>query len=125
MKIVRLLICIFMCGVLSSCGDDEVKPITPEVLDYFVVASRKKTIVDSNTNQAIECFIVRYSDKMEWFTLKTDSIKSFDYEVGFEYKIEVRTIDLNEGKDIPLYVYEVVKVMSKEKKETEGLPEDF
>lgn len=125
MKIVQLFLSIMLFGILSSCGDDEINPTPPEVFDYFIVASKKTTIVDADTGQVNEFLILKRIDKMDWFTLNIDDIRSFEYEAGYEYEIEVRTIDLNEGKDIPLYGYELSKVLSKVKKETEGLPEDF
>lgn len=125
MRIVQLLIYVCLWGALSSCSDDDINPTPPEVFDYFIVASKNVTIIDPDTNQEIECLIVRYSDKKDWFTLNKDNIRAFENDEGFEYEIEVRTIDLNEGKGIPLYGYELVNIISKEKKDTEGLPENF
>ena len=58
-----------------------------------------------------------------------DRILGFNYEVGYEYLIEAERVvnkELLEIADGPSYIYlRLVKVLSVEKKDSEGLPDNY
>lgn len=60
-----------------------------------------------------KCFQVRESPEDEW-ALFYDSIKGFEYEPGYDYKIRVaeKIVD-NPPADAPLFQWSLIEVLSK------------
>lgn len=84
-------------GVLWSCG-----------MDYLT-----------------DVYAVKIGDSDKW--TKFGPISGFDYTEGYEYRIRIReTSYLDYSMGEPAWTeYELIKVISKEKKDSEGLPENF
>lgn len=84
---------------------------------YFIVASQQM-----NTNFEVIPYIVKKSNSSEWEYL-WDPINDFNYEAGYEYEIEAKFnyYDDKDLQDVGSGYYQLIKVISKEKKESIGI----
>lgn len=68
------------------------------------------------------CLLVKYASTEKWQYMYS-LIEGFDYEPGYEYRLTViRSERKNIPQDASKYVYKLVKVLSKEKKQSTELP---
>lgn len=68
------------------------------------------------------CLLVKYAPTEKWQYMYSQ-IEGFDYESGYEYELTViRSERENLPQDASKYVYKLVKVLSKEKKQSTELP---
>lgn len=84
---------------------------------YFIVASQQKI-----TDFEVVPYIVKRSRDADWDYL-WDPIEGFEYEIGYEYEIEAKfkSYENKELQDVGLGYYELIQVISKEKKESIGI----
>lgn len=124
-----LLLLLCMIGFLSCLNEDNQEG--RKVIGYkeytVTVASTKLQGVLSSCGSSFlsDVYAVKKEDSQEWEQLS--GVQDFDYEVGYEYKIlisETNFLDYNMGE--PAWTeYKLLKVLSKEKKDSEELPENF
>ncbi len=97
-------------------GSEEV-----EVLQYGMFVASKKLPYQGVGEQM--CLMVRSSWETVWTPLFTE-IEGFNYEPGYEYHLEVkRTTIENPPADGSAFRYQLIEVLSKEKKESDLRPE--
>lgn len=124
-----LLLCVMSFG-LTSCDEEE--DHISIVYDEYVMTVASKTlqghIINDGALLQTEVLAVKTLAKPKWHAFPMTSIKGFQYEPGYEYELligENSCVD-DRLQDDPLWSeYKLVKVISKEKIESEGLPEDF
>lgn len=124
-----LLLLLCMIGFVSCLNEDnqEGRKVTGYEEYTVTVASTKLQGVLSSCGSSFlsDVYAVKKEDSQEWKQLS--GVQDFDYEVGYEYKIlisETNFLDYNMGE--PAWTeYKLLKVLSKEKKDSEELPENF
>lgn len=124
-----LLLLLCMIGFVSCLNEDnqEGRKVTGYEEYTVTVASTKLQGVLSSCGSSFlsDVYAVKKEDSKEWEQLS--GVQDFDYEVGYEYKIlisETNFLDYNMGE--PAWTeYKLLKVLSKEKKDSEELPENF
>lgn len=121
---------LFICLVsFVSCDINETED-EPKVTGYqeyvMTVASQKlQGIVGVGVNVLSDVYAVKKDMSQEWeqFT----GIQDFNYESGYEYVIKIsETNYLDYRRGTPAWSeYKLLEIISKEKKDSQGLPEDF
>lgn len=126
MKSVLLLLVILSC---VSCVKEEMKgPKQTGYKEYtMTVASDKRIGLSGQTAQILcDVYAVKTDNATAWSSFVPTPL-GFNYEPGYEYVIQVAEtnwIDYDRGD--PAYTdYALKKVISKTKKESEGLPKHF
>lgn len=70
----------------------------------------------------MECLVVKEAGNDKW-QFHYGGIEGFDYTPGYEYRIEVEIIpDPDPPADAPDRYYKLVRIISKVKKDSKGLP---
>ena len=120
----KVLCLLFLSLTLLSCSkeDENYSEAT------LVIASERLTGVYSSCgmNGLGLMYAVKYDDDNDWSRFQ-GSIGGFNYEPGYEYKIRIGiTHYLDYNMSTPAWSeYELVEILSKEKKDSESLPKDF
>lgn len=133
MKTVRLFLCFvvaFVCSTcLCSCLSDNEEVEGRKILsseDYVITVASHKVegvVTSSGANIKTEVLAVKKEGLDKWEALY--GISGFDYEEGYEYKLKINEthyLDYRMG-DPAWSEHKLLEVLSKEQKETEGLPE--
>lgn len=69
------------------------------------------------------CFLVKYTPEASDWQYMYDAIEGFEYESGYEYVLLVNQLERkNVPQDASKYVYRLKKILSKQKKHSEGMP---
>ena len=131
MKIIKALGAALLLAstlLFSACNKEEEWPkiLGQEEYELTVASQKLPGVVTSCGNSSkAEVFAVKEGNDTEWNDLA--AISGFDYEAGNEYRIRIQeTHYLDERMGEPAWTtYELLKVLSKEKKDSEGLPKDF
>ena len=136
-KIMRSLvvtILLFLCASgFTSCLNDEEEE-GAKITDYqeyeLTVASRKVLgmIFSGGNNYFREVYAVKKNDTQDWESWESfSSIQDFDYEEGYEYHIKIsETTYLDYRRGDPSWTeYKLLEVISKEKHDSEGLPDNL
>lgn len=124
-----LLLLLCMIGFVSCLNEDNQegrKVIGYEEYTVTVASTKLQGVLSSCGSSFLsDVYAVKKEDSKEWEQLS--GVQDFDYEVGYEYKIlisETNFLDYNMGE--PAWTeYKLIKVLSKEKKDSEELPENF
>lgn len=126
MLTVVLLTVVGMPSCLSDM-DQEGKKTTGHKEYELTVASVKLpgVLTSSGSNLLAEVFAVKRDEKAGWEAM--GSISGFEYEVGSEYRIRIsETSYFDERMGDPAWTeYKLMEVISKERKDSEGLPLNF
>lgn len=105
-----------ICAALllcSACSDDDFEPYT----QTLTIASEQVSGIDYEAS----AFWVKKEGSNTWERDYTP-ISNFDYEPGYEYRILVRVNKIKTpGIDQHPYLYTLIKLISKEKKDS-GVP---
>lgn len=109
-KLLFLFLTVFF---ISACGD---KTETEEL----VIASEQTDCVGVSPQK---CLLIKREGSDTW-KYWYSGIEDFDYEPGYEYVIQItkETIE-NPPADISSVQYKLYKLVSKEKKDSENLPQ--
>lgn len=89
--------------------------------DIMTVASEKRICL---AESKVSCYLVKTSNVEGWTTMMS-SIKGFDYTPGYEYIIEVKRLVRENPPQDWLGEYQLVKLISKVQRNSEGLPPQF
>lgn len=124
-----LLVAILTVAGLTSCNDDDEEG--RKVTDYkeytLTVASVKLpgVLTSSGRNILKDVYAVKKDNSSEW--IAQGSIDKFKYEKGYEYKIRIsKTSYLDYSMGDPAWTeYELLEVISRERKDSENLPPHF
>lgn len=124
-----LLVAILTMAGLTACNDDdeEGRKITGYKEYTLTVASVKLpgVLTSSGSNVLADVYAVKNEQSTDWEA--HGSIGKFEYEEGYEYQIrisETSYLDYNMG-DPAWTEYELLEVISKERKNSENLPPHF
>ena len=120
-----LFLFVFLTLVFSSCVKHEGGLMIYPEKEYLVASDRGCC---GNGNDGWEpYFFVKEKGKNTWETF--DRILGLEYEVGHEYLIKAEKVvdkELLKIADGPSYIYlRLVKVLSIEEKDSEGLPDNY
>lgn len=119
-------------GILTSCKDgkaEETQSITSEQSEIPQIGEHEEEInavkvlyIASKLDDCVgaaskKCMMVKEEEDAPWELMYQD-IEGFNYEEGYEYKIEVRREEVsNPAADAPSIRYVLLNQISKEKKE--------
>ena len=124
-----LLVAILTMAGLTACNDDdeEGRKITGYKEYTLTVASVKLpgVLTLSGSNVLADVYAVKNEQSTDWEA--HGSIGKFEYEEGYEYQIrisETSYLDYNMGDPV-CTEYELLEVISKERKVSENLPPHF
>ena len=115
---------------LTSCDDDE-DHISVVYEEYIMTVASKTLqghIVNDGALLQTDVLAIKTPSKPNWHPFPMTNIKGFRYEPGYEYELLVGETSYVDDRlmDDPLWSeFKLVKIMSKEQIESEGLPEDF
>ena len=115
-----------LCGCLSDDDEKGRKVLSSE--DYVItVASHKLegVVTSCGNHMKTEVLPVMKENSNSWEAW--GGIAGFDYEQGYEYRLKINETNyLDYSMGDPAWTeYKLLDVLSKEQKETEGLPEDL
>lgn len=122
MKYLFLLLSFFI--VFTGCGKDEDEK---DKIITLTIASEKRMGYAGWTGSLAPYYLTKNmeDDKWRFFCIY---IEGFDYEEGYEYVVEIKVheepVDPTLA-DQELISYSLHKIISKEKKKSENLPEDL
>ena len=108
--------------VFAGCSKDE----SDEIITLTIASEKRMGYAGWSTNLA-PYYLAKNAEDAEWrfFSMY---IEGFDYEEGYEYVVEIKVhedpIDPTLA-DQALISYSLHKIISKEKKNSENLPEDI
>lgn len=131
-EIVKLVIGMIFALSLTSCSfdneeDKEGKKVTNYEEYTLVVASQKLPglVFSCGTSVEADIYPVKNTNDTKWETLSY--IDGFEYEPGYEYIVKIsKTSYLDWRMGSPSWTeYELLEIVSKEKKDSENLPEHF
>ncbi len=101
-------------GMLAACNNNK------DYTETFIVASREGDCVGVAPQK---CLLIKKDGHSDW-EFFYGPIKGFDYREGYEYVIRVRKDILDDAPaDRSSFEYTLVKVISKTRKDSEGIPE--
>ena len=99
-----------------SCGGNKLTGQT----ELWTIASQRTSCTGVALQQ---CYLVKRDGNSSW-ELFYNEINGFQYKEGYEYRIEVEVIPVeNPPADGSSQSYTLKKVLSEEQKHSEGLPE--
>lgn len=102
-----------LLGVLFACAGAK------EDVRTWTIASETRSCTGVGPQT---CLLVKEEGAPDW-TYFYDRIDGFDYQKGYEYVVEVRVDDVeNPPMDASSKSYSLIKVVDKQKKDSEGLP---
>ncbi|MCC8020101.1 MAG: DUF4377 domain-containing protein [Rikenellaceae bacterium] len=113
----HLLALLFFPLLLTACNKDRPEQVT------VTLASRLWTDPDQTAENRYR-YYVKWGSAMEWTVGMADgTIAGFEYEEGYEWllKLDMWPVDDVPGDGISAE-YKLKKILSKDKKESEGLP---
>lgn len=122
MKKTGILACLTLLAavLLVCCDKDEPKTMR------LTVASEQTLITEPTGNVEIPTYLVIYPGETRWRHFGGSQIEGFDdqYQPGYEYVIEIEVIAVkNPPKDASSQKYRLIRIVSREQKRSEGLPE--
>lgn len=104
-----------LCCAFAGCDDDK----ADEVFDMTVASVLHRP----ENGFRPWSYVVKIENDTNW-TLFWNGVVGFDYEEGYEYRIRVKSYDVkNPEEDGSAIRYELGKVLSKEQKQSEQLPD--
>lgn len=103
---------VFAVAGFTRCSDGDA--------EVMVVASETRTCYGVMKQQ---CMLVKGIDAASW-EFFYGNIEGFEYEPGYEYVLKVKkSVVENPPQDASSVKYELVKVLSREQKTSEGMPQ--
>lgn len=111
---------IFCILSLAGCSKDEDK------IETLIIASEQRLGFSPGGGNTFPYYIAKNTEDDEW-RFYCSYIEGFNYETGYEYVIEIKIHedDLDPTMaDQELRSYSLHKIISKEKKDSENLPEN-
>lgn len=128
-KLLTIFFAIVVLTATSCSNDDDLGG--RKVIDYkeytLTIASKKLhgVVISCGNSTLTDVYAVKNESQSKWQPI--GYIAKFDYEQGYEYRIRITAtsyLDPNMGE--PAWTeYELLEVLSKERKDSEDLPDDF
>lgn len=115
-----VLLCVFLTGCEKEQEFDEVSTV--------VIASKKldAVVFSCGFESKMPVYAVKQGNSSQW-TACSDQINNFDYMEGYEYIVKLGKKNFHD-KNMSVSSwseYFLIELVSKEKKESESLPETF
>lgn len=125
MKQVLLLLIVVVFAGCNKEEQDEAKIIGNKEYSMTIASQKLQGVVGIGVNVLQEVYAVKRETSTKWEPFV--GIQGFGYESGYEYVIKVNEINyLDYRRGDPAWSeYKLIEVSSKEKKNSEGLPEHF
>ncbi len=114
---VVLLSAFFIAVNASSCHKNQLEDYTTEEV-WVISPKTEKKIIREFGEEEFECMIITsiFPSRSEPFYIPLGRIRGFEYQVGYEYKIEIFVIRLaNPPQDSSNKTYAIKRVLSQEK----------
>lgn len=128
-RVLKILLLSFPV-IFESClnGNEENSQEITGYEEYVLTVASEKVrglTFSGGSNFVTEVYAIKREDSDEWEAF--GHIDGFSYESGYEYQIRISQTDyLDYRMGEPAWSeYSLLEVLSKEKKNTEGLPRDF
>ena len=112
------VLCFLSLGGCSKDGDK---------IETLIIASEQRLGLSPGGGSTYPHYIVKNTEADEW-RFFSSYIEGFNYETGCEYVVEIKVHedDLDPTlADQELFSYSLHKIISKEKKDSENLPENL
>lgn len=125
MKQILLLLIVAVFASCSKDDQDEAKITGYKEYSMTIASQKLQGVVGIGVYVLQDVYAVKKEASTKWEPFI--GIQGFDYESGFEYVIkisETNYLDYRRG-DPAWSEYKLIEVSSKEKKNSEGLPEHF
>ena len=125
----KIILLFFMTALISCMNEEQDGEKIQGYKEYTMsVASRKIPGVvglGCGSSALTDVYAVKKESSQEWESFW--GIQGFDYEDGYEYVIKIsETNYLDYRRGDPAWTeYELIKVIYREKKDSQGLPEHF
>lgn len=124
--ILGLFLCTF--SFISCDKENEEGRKVTDHQEYELTVASKKVLgmtFSGGNNYFREVYAVKKNDTQDWESFS--SIQDFDYEEGYEYHIKIsETTYLDYRRGDPSWTeYKLLEVISKEKHDSEGLPDNL
>ena len=117
----------FICLVsFVSCEKNEDENESKETgYQEYILTVASQGIVGIGVNVLTDVYAVKKDKSQEWKQFA--DIQDFDYKNGYEYVIKIsETNYLDYRRGTPVWSeYKLIEIISKEKKGSQGLPENF
>lgn len=123
-----LILFLFTFAFISCDKEDEEGTKVTNYQEYELTVASKKVlgmIFSEGNNYFRKVYAVKKNNAQDWISFS--SIQDFNYEEGYEYHIKISEttyLDYREG-DLSRTEYKLLNVISKEKHDSEGLPDNF
>lgn len=123
-----LMLYLFTLTFISCDKEDEEGVKVTNYQEYELTVASKKVlgmIFSEDHNYFRKVYAVKKNNAQDWESFS--SIQDFYYEEGYEYHIKIsETMYLDYRKDDPSWTeYKLLEVISKDKYDSEGLPDNF
>ncbi|MDO4801507.1 MAG: DUF4377 domain-containing protein [Prevotellaceae bacterium] len=126
--VVALFCATNLCGCQADGNEDEEARKVLSSKDYVItVASHKLEGVLTSCGMNVKGTVLAVKKEGSTTWEAWGGISDFDYEEGYEYRLKINEtnyLDYRMG-DPAWTEHKLLEVLLKEKKDTEGLPEDF
>lgn len=125
-----LLLCLCLLGFASCLDDQNDEEI--QVTNYqeytLTVASKKligRTLLETGDDVLTDVYAVKKENEQQWSQFPT--VRGLEYERGYEYRISISETHYLDPRRCPSEwtEYKLLEILSKEKKESDGLPSNF
>lgn len=117
MKFVGLLFIFFIVVSDLSCQKPSREDYTTEE-EWVISPETEKKIIREFREKELECMVVRrtFPSRSEPFYIPLGRIRGFEYQVGYEYRIEIFITHLvNPPQDSSNETYAIKKILSQKK----------
>lgn len=122
----RFILTLAAVALLASCVKHEGDLVVYPAKEYIVASD--KGCYQGSADNWIPYYFIKEKGAKEWDT-QYEKIEGLDYQRGHEYRIRAnRILDqslLGYADDVTFYYLRLVKVLSDEEKQSEGLPEHY
>ncbi|WP_299229592.1 DUF4377 domain-containing protein [uncultured Bacteroides sp.] len=126
-EILKILVLVICTSIFISCQKEEGRKITGYEEYTITVASKKVPglLFASGDNHISEVYAVMKEHSAKWEQL--GNIQGFEYEPGYEYTMRIsETSYLDRSMGDPAWTeYELLKLISKEEKTSDEVPDNF
>ena len=128
-SIINFIFILFTSLFFTSClkNENEGRIITGKTEYMLTIASQKvKGVVSSCGNNYLTDVYAAKKEGDDTWQMQT-GIQGFDYESGYEYTIKIQKINYLDYRmgDPSWTEYKLIQVISKEKKTSENIPDNF
>lgn len=115
-----VFLCAFFSASFSACQESLSEDYTKEEV-WLISPKTEKRVINELRENEFECMVITSlsPSRPEPFYIPLNSVRGFDYQTGYEYKVEVWVTKLaNPPKDSSNQTLTLKRVLSKEQRLT-------